>query len=953
MPRILMAVAVALAGTVFADFQASFETYEVGETVSSKGVSGGRWVCPADATASVVASANEKSLALESMATNGLAFALETILPERPVRCDFRTCFDDLSEGVDELQMEGARCGLTLSRARRGGTTFVGFAAGHAFELAAADLPAVCGRWYELRIETCDLGDSSYVSYWVKDGETYKPLVTDIGSCWFRLDGTGAGFSSLEFRGAGSLARLSGGRGDREPESSFHWIGGESGAWEEPSNWSYTAGGPACGCVPGEGELARIDGTVALTRAGEQATVRDGAFRLTAGGGLAAVAGTIRTPLALDVRRPRLGKALTFEAKSFGGLVPSVEGLRFRWFRGGLSRNDEAVLIATTANYTPVLQDCEKWLRVVTETELGTVLDESFFFSERPVLYLTTDDRQTPSQAKEAHTGHLFVQGNAEWKSLYDGAMTIKVRGNGTRTYPKKPWKIKLEEKTKMFGFPKSKHWVLLANYIDVTGMRDKIGADFAARIGSSGMKSTWVECVLNGSWQGLYLFSEQIRVDKNRVDIFDWEEAGEDAADAVAAAEGFSPADKSALETAMSENFAWVDTGKVTFKNRTYLLGDYVPDFASVTNDISGGYLFEFDSTADEVSTYTFTSGNLQVLTKITSPEYLKTNTRMLNASRDLLKGFCDATTSCDGYANGRHYSEVCDIEKMVAYFLVNELLGNWDACQRSRYGSVDRGGKLTFGPVWDFDYDIGNNQGSEVRHNPVAWIVTEGKYAFFKEWLTDPWFCTLLWTRYPAARAEFVKIFRGGVDGRGEIGAYFRELSRSIVANEEKWSYSGKDNPSAGIRRLLAFLNRRLDWLDAQFRDVPTLMASLAGGTRSTPSTNPYVRDTTRLALSFVNAPQGRLHRARPLDVSVAVEDARIASVGLYANGLKVGPPQAIVQGQVRAEVPFTALTAGRGEPNCISLVAFDATGACVARTYALVRVDLASDGFQLFVR
>ena len=303
---------------------------------------------------------------------------------------------------------------------------------------------------------------------------------------------------------------------------------------------------------------------------------------------------------------------------------------------------------------------------------------------------------------------------------------------------------------------PKSKHWVLLANYNDQSMMRNKLAADFANDIGSLGMKSTWVECVLNGDWQGTYQFGEQIRVAKERVNVHDWE------GDAGDIAEAFVKAQKTAghiltgdqedeLATQLEQNFTWVTTDTFSYLDKTNnvtLTGQPSVLLKKFTNDISGGYLFEFSEEYDEVSKFTTSSGVLGVKTMMKSPEYLYTNTDMFNYCQDYLKKYWD-----------------CDYESMVNYWLVMEMFGNNDAVKKSRYAYKEQGQKLVFGPVWDFDWGVGSLR---VSSNGTGWKCQEadGKtaYSFFKDWADSPEFCTRLHTRYWQVRNRFAACMADG---------------------------------------------------------------------------------------------------------------------------------------------------------------------------------------------
>ena len=75
-----------------------------------------------------------------------------------------------------------------------------------------------------------------------------------------------------------------------------------------------------------------------------------------------------------------------------------------------------------------------------------------------------------------------------------------------------------------MLGMKKSKRWVLIANYSDKTLLRNY----FVSKLGNNLYKTVWnpsfksVNLIVNGKYQGVYLLGEQIRIDKNRVDIDD-----------------------------------------------------------------------------------------------------------------------------------------------------------------------------------------------------------------------------------------------------------------------------------------------------------------------------------------------------------------------------------------------------------------------------------------------
>ena len=145
--------------------------------------------------------------------------------------------------------------------------------------------------------------------------------------------------------------------------------------------------------------------------------------------------------------------------------------------------------------------------------------------TELPTLYL---DTQSGSMA------HIHAQkGNAERGTarLYDGtgALTfsdsfssLRGRGNSTWDVPqKKPYCLDLSEEADLLGMGAAKSWILLADALDASSLRNKIAYEFAADIGMNGAPdSRWVEVYLNGEYAGLYLLCERIENEPGRLEL-------------------------------------------------------------------------------------------------------------------------------------------------------------------------------------------------------------------------------------------------------------------------------------------------------------------------------------------------------------------------------------------------------------------------------------------------
>jgi CotH kinase protein len=103
----------------------------------------------------------------------------------------------------------------------------------------------------------------------------------------------------------------------------------------------------------------------------------------------------------------------------------------------------------------------------------------------------------------------------------FKGTTQIRGRGNSTWSYPKKPYKIKLDTKASLLGLSAAKDWILLANYLDGTHMLNPVAMKIGKLLNMPFTNTIVpVELTLNGQYQGLYMLTEQIEVKSNRVNI-------------------------------------------------------------------------------------------------------------------------------------------------------------------------------------------------------------------------------------------------------------------------------------------------------------------------------------------------------------------------------------------------------------------------------------------------
>jgi hypothetical protein len=121
----------------------------------------------------------------------------------------------------------------------------------------------------------------------------------------------------------------------------------------------------------------------------------------------------------------------------------------------------------------------------------------------------------------------INVSGCAKEHEMDNVEAEVKVRGNATLNYEKKPIRIKFSSKKNLLGLhdgEKYKNWVLLADYKDLS-LSNNTAAFFLGNLilGSDGYYCTDfrnVEVYINGQYWGVYLLVEQQEVKDNRSSV-------------------------------------------------------------------------------------------------------------------------------------------------------------------------------------------------------------------------------------------------------------------------------------------------------------------------------------------------------------------------------------------------------------------------------------------------
>lgn len=140
-------------------------------------------------------------------------------------------------------------------------------------------------------------------------------------------------------------------------------------------------------------------------------------------------------------------------------------------------------------------------------------------------MYIHTEsgsmDRIDADKEYKENAGIILVdvEGNINYAGR--GSDKIKSRGNSTWSYSKKPYTLQLHEANTMLGMDAAEKWVLLADSLDVSNIRNKVVYDFAEKTSLYWTPDCeYVDLYLNGEYAGLYLLTEKIEVTESRLDL-------------------------------------------------------------------------------------------------------------------------------------------------------------------------------------------------------------------------------------------------------------------------------------------------------------------------------------------------------------------------------------------------------------------------------------------------
>ena len=373
-----------------------------------------------------------------------------------------------------------------------------------------------------------------------------------------------------------------------------------------------------------------------------------------------------------------------------------------------------------------------------------------------PTVHISTEGGKTiDSKEDYVKASFRFEDPSRFYSDEETLEVTGKIRGRGNSTWgmPKKPYRIKLDEKVDLFGSPGDKDWILLANYSDKTLLRNIMAMEISRVCGMAWTpRMLSVDVYLNQEYIGVYTFCDHKEVAKDRVNI------------------------EVAAET-----------------------------------DIEGGYYLEIEEAMDEPVCFK-TVWDTPVM--FHEPEY--PTEAQLRYVREWFNGFEHALERVQG-EHDYAYRSYIDVPSFINYYIIQEITKNPDGnVRKSTYLTKEKGKPLEMYHVWDFDITLGNCDYTNFE-KPEGWQMRYVKWynqmffdPAFKKAVVDRWnelYATLL-TQVPAFLDRQHALM---------AGAESRNFDRWKILGVKVWpNYYAFPTYGQEYAFLKEFYEARLAWLN-----------------------------------------------------------------------------------------------------------------------------------------
>ena len=400
-------------------------------------------------------------------------------------------------------------------------------------------------------------------------------------------------------------------------------------------------------------------------------------------------------------------------------------------------------------------------LFVITTENNAEIVDEP-----KLKAYLGIIDNAGLNNLGDAYTG-------------YDGVIGVEIRGASSQGFPKNNFGFETRlangenNNVTLLGMPSENDWVLHGPYSDKSLLRNSLAYHMGSQTGQYTPRTRLCELYVNNDYRGVYMLTEKIKRDKNRVDI------------------------------------AKLKSDDVSGEELT---GGYLVqiDRDDPDSDIDGWY-----NNTSPTKFYSYHDPKAEEMQTV-QREYIKTY--ITNFEEDM-----------GSVAYISKYKDYIDAPSWVDYFLVTEVGKHIDAYKLSFYMHKKKstnGGKLHFGPLWDFNLGFGNFD-YVCSPDPQGWSyefqgTCDNAHPFWVKKLTDiPEVSDQIncrWNQLRNGPLHTDSLMKYIDDRLTEMGdAPTRNFQRWDILGNYVWpnSYVG-DTYEDEVAFLKNWLSTRLTWMD-----------------------------------------------------------------------------------------------------------------------------------------
>lgn len=413
----------------------------------------------------------------------------------------------------------------------------------------------------------------------------------------------------------------------------------------------------------------------------------------------------------------------------------------------------------------------------------------SFISSNLPIIIMNTGGVDIPNDIKIPSSFSVIDHGfgnrnfTDDTTFAFAGNILVELQGFTGPYYPKKNFDFDLVDTggnkidTSLLGMPSENDWILKAEYLDHSLIKNSLTYTFARHMGIYAPRTMYCEVILNGNYIGVYTLTEKVKQSPHRLNI----------------------ANLSAADTS-GQNL----TGGYIFEMN---INGVPPDWTSAylpANTNTSPYNVEFKH-VDPKSAVIQPQQHNYIKSWTDSFEYALANQNF----QDTLIGFRK-------WANEYSFIDFC---------IVNEFSTNYDSYGRSTYlyknKSTHADSLLHIGPPWDYDRAYGNTTGwvYEITHPlwpyPFWWMKFQ-QDSLYK----DHFFCRYFSYRQSILNTDSMLNF---------IDSISNLLQESAARNFARWPETGVSNYNNEVNALKDIVQQRMVWMDANinsnFLSMPVL--------------------------------------------------------------------------------------------------------------------------------